>query len=385
MRCKFKINFPVLVFSLFFILLLSVQSVSAWSNQTYIHVCDEAVKYVWGSEVLEGCIYNQTLSFQKNFCDTIMLYLGERAYHLCMAEENVVHPALMPILFFNDQEYHRDYSSCPIRSDTEARYLCSMEKSNPALERSLTWFDISEDAPDVCTRVYEFCIASNYMADIYNPLNHILYGVDKGTCSEILDNKVENRIMELFPAGWSVAQVCSFKYTEEKVGQVVTGRYAQEFIVSNKTFVDLIRNLTFYANAVSQLPYRTTTTTVVTTSPLVTAESPMTSTIRAVTTTMPFIPTTPSTTPAEEAGGIGFFSILLLLLVLIVIGFFAFNQLSVEKGSKLMSGKHKFDRSPRKHQIKSLRSEEHPFEDIIAGDRVHSRLGSVLKEEEREG
>jgi len=376
-----KIKYALILF----LLLSAAGLVSAWGNETYRYVCDEAVRYSWGSEALERCVYNQTLSFQRRFCDVILLYQGEQAYHLCMAESGLVHPSLMPLLFFNDPEYHRDYSDCPIRSEVDARYLCSSESENPSLERSLVWFEVAWDAGDECTRIYEFCIGSNYMADVYNPLSHLLYGIDQGSCSELLDKKVDTRILEPYSsAGWTVSQVCSFRYMQPLTGQSIAKRYAQEFRVSNKTFVDLLENLTFYAGGLakaSYLPEPTTSTTLETTTSTTTVVS------TAASTTAYTVPSTEATVPSttlavEESGGVSCLPLLFVVIVLAAAAFFVFKNFQFQRAGLGRISGGGVDRRPRKHQIKSLNVDE-SHEDFLSpkGGGSHLRNAGVKDEE----
>ncbi|MBM3309533.1 MAG: hypothetical protein FJY77_04695 [Candidatus Altiarchaeales archaeon] len=365
---------------LLFLAFLLAQNVSAWGNRTYMYACDEVVKYVWGSEVLESCIYKQTLDFQKNFCDTV-LYANNEAYKACINLEGIMHPALMPSLLFNDQEKHRDYSSCPINNPMDSRYLCSNARENPALDNALMWFETAGKAQDVCTRIYEFCIGSNYLADSYNPLNHIVYGIDKGTCPEVLSEKVENRIIENSPAGWGINQVCVFKYTREMSGQGGGSRYSQPFSVSNKTFALLVENLAVYASNLSQMPYASsTTTTEITTT---TEETTIPTTLPP--TTVPPTTRTTSTTMPKESGGVGFGAILVLVLILVAVGYFALKQSGIAKeGPKLGRAGFRGGVKPLERQtLRSLQSEE-SIEGIMPEDRTRSRLGSVGARKEGE-
>lgn len=356
--------------SLNIIFILSATLASAWSNLTYIYVCDEAVKYVWGTDVLNKCVYTQDTSLHKNFCETVLKAAGEDAYHSCIGEKVFVHPALASNAFFNDPQLHRDYSSCPIKSEIDARHLCSRDKNNPALEQALRWFKIAEYSADECARVHAFCVGSSYMADSYNPLNHILYGVDKGTCAEILDKKVEGRLMEPSPVGWSISQVCSFSYMQAKAGQSVAQRYAQNFGVSNKTFVDLLDNLTVYGNLVLNAPYPTTTTTVVTTT-----EIPVTTAVES-TTSPPPTSIEPTMTTVWESSGVesdnpiaSMIALIVVICILAVVGYSLSGQVkTVHHARKPKTREHGHAR------MTSLRSGEHEG-GIMDEDRARSRLG----------
>ncbi|MFH1125818.1 MAG: hypothetical protein V1703_01720 [Candidatus Altiarchaeota archaeon] len=377
----------VLLFFLSFLLLLLIPCASAWSNNTYIYVCDNAVRYVWGSEALETCIKSQSLDFQKNFCNVLLLHAGEEAYSRCMAENSLTHPALMSNLFFNDPEYHRDYSSCPIRSDIDSKYLCAGDNGSPVLERSLMWFDIAKNAPDLCTRIYEFCIGSSYIADACNPLSHLSYGVDQSDCSLFLDNKVEERLLEQTNAGWSIAQVCKFRYIQPKAGQNVTVRYTQEFVVSNKTFADLIVNITYYGSQIHNVPYSTTTTVITTTTEATTTVPSVESTLPGSTTTTEVVMVSTTFAESGEAGGIGWLPILLILAVVVATLFYISKNPEVQKMlqdfMKPVEGAPVSGKGRTAQRPKSLRF-EHRDESILPQDRVHSRLGKAGRRETEE-
>lgn len=359
-----------------FAFLLSSGGVSAWSNQTYIRVCDEAVKYVWGSEVLERCVYSQNMSFQSGFCGVIRQQAGETAYQSCVKENGFVHPAVMPYAFFDDLRLHRDYSTCPIRSENDAKHLCSGDKNNPASNQAVKWFRAAENAADECTRVYSFCIGSDYLADSYNPLNHILYGVDMGACGGLLDKKVENRITEPSPVGWSVSQVCTFRYMQERAGQVVAQRYAQDFMVSNKTFADLTNSLIAYGNVVYNATYPSTTTTVITTTTEI-SESSTTTTTAAKTTTTQYASIPPTTKVAEETGGGSWLTLVVAACILVAVWYLAGGRTG-HAAKKHALGVHEHGGLHHRHAHQarqgSLRNGERE-EGIVHEDRGRSRLG----------
>ncbi|MDD5111607.1 MAG: hypothetical protein PHG85_03615 [Candidatus Altiarchaeota archaeon] len=354
---------------------------SAWSNRTYVYVCDSAVTYAWGSDVLDRCVYNQTMDFQKNFCSLLRAHEGETAYESCLSESGVVHPAVMSMAFFSDKERHRDYSTCPIRSDLDAKSLCGSVKNSPAWDNYLYWLNKAKDSPDVCMRVYAFCVASSYFADTYNPLNHIVSGVDTSACSDNLDRKVEARLFEQSASGWEISQVCGFKYMQERIGQVIPARYTQEFIVSNKTIADLVMNLTSQSQDMAELPYLTTTSSTTTTVPATTipleTESSVVTTVETSTTIA--LPADSSGDEEAREGDSSWTTVLLAFLVLIVI--IAFLLISQDSdGGKFMEKFGRFVGGEAKHRHKrshaGLRGERES-EGLMHEDRGRSRLGAA--------
>lgn len=375
-------------FVLALLVLFLVPYASAWSNQTYMYVCDQAVKYVFGSDSLEACVYKQSIDFQKDFCSVIRAKVGEVAYNSCIAETGVVHPALMPTLFFNDPESHMDYSVCEIKNDAASGYLCGSVNENPALDEYNSWLSLAEASSNLCSKIYEFCIASSYLSDSFNPLSHIKYGVDSGSCAAIMDKKVENRILDPNPTDWSVSQVCSFKYTQNMASGPVAARYGQDFVVSNGTFWLLIRNLSESGSAMSRLqPTTEVTTQFVTTLPVITS-------IQTVVTTMETMPVTtvPSTTvPIEKRGESDYSWVvyLIILIVVLVVAYIALSNPEVRKTieealkSTPSAPSEKPERKLPRSRLTSLRGDAEEFS-IMSENRLGSRLGGVwFRDEEK--
>jgi hypothetical protein len=243
-----------LVFLLFFVL---IPSVSAWGDYTDQYFCDTVVKEVWGGKVFDECLSRTYIEDQQKFCGML-----EEKRQVCMNMSGPLHPAVMPNALGEGDLQHAN--TCPINMYPDETYLCASKTE--ALDKARYWLNRSAFADTTCDRIYLFCVASNYMAQTYNPLNWVLHEDEK--CRDIFNRKVDFDVREN-QSSWGVTQVCVFDYVRPAAGGDVTARYSQSISISRRTVDKVLENLTAEVRALKaftpRIIVKTTTTTLTST------------------------------------------------------------------------------------------------------------------------
>ncbi len=299
-------------------LILVSQGVSAWGPLMHEYLCEEAVIKVWGADTAKNCLIDADLLFQKRFCET----LEDEYYDGCVNLSEVVNPANMPCTVFNDCDQHKDYSKCPVKVDKDARYMCGNLSYAPALDYAEKWFDKAANATDVCNRVYDFCIASSYLADSYVPENQLAYkSVNKceGELEKKVDDSIKNKNLNIY-----VRIMCRYEYLEELTGMNRTTKYSQSFIITNKTPELIISSLDEHGKIIAGLPYSATTTSSSTSSSSSTTTILKTTTITLTTTYL----------KTSESDGKTNIWLLLAVIIILVAAAAHFMREKVEKAGK---------------------------------------------------
>lgn len=228
---KIKLAFLVVVLCLFF-----SNQAAAWGSETHRYICEKAVEEIWGRDVVDECLLAEDLQLQSSICDIIGEVKGEEKYRHCIEETSegeFIQPFLVPDLIFNDTELHYDYSKCPIsKHDRTRKWICNESGKNLAIEQAGLWFNKANGTYDNCTRVYEFCIASNYFSDSYMPLYQTMHvkEEDKNT----IELRVDKAILSSDPL-WGVDVICDFQYRGM--------RSRQRFEITNYDIAGIIEDL----------------------------------------------------------------------------------------------------------------------------------------------
>lgn len=206
---KIKLAAIVLVFVCIFF----PNQATAWGSETHKYICEKAVEEIWGRDIVDECLLTEDLQLQRSICDIIKEVKGEEKYRRCIektSQGEFIQPFLIPDVIFNDTELHYDYSRCPIPERDRTRgWFCNESGKNLAIEQSELWFKKAKGTYDNCTRVYEFCIASNYFSDSYMPLYQTMHVEEEDK------NNMELRVDKAILSGdplWGIDVMCDFQY-----------------------------------------------------------------------------------------------------------------------------------------------------------------------------
>ncbi|MBD3388844.1 MAG: hypothetical protein GF416_07235 [Candidatus Altiarchaeales archaeon] len=210
----------------------------AWGDYTSQYFCEKAANAVWGEELVSSCMLDYELGDQKSICEMMPYKRAE-----CEALNGTFHPAAIPNRIGDGDLMHP--GECPINMYPDEIYLCANETE--AYDNALYWLDKAMLADTVCKRIRLFCVASNYMAQTYNPLNMVLYEDEK--CRDVFNRKVDFDLREN-QTSWGVNQVCIFNYQRPAAGGTLPSRYSQSITITEKTTKDVVENLTAEAEIV---------------------------------------------------------------------------------------------------------------------------------------
>ena len=229
--------------AILFALLLSASAVSAWSDYSDQFFCDNAVKNVWGGKVYDECLGALDGRYQDEFCG---LLLGDKRDR-CLAIKGVVHPSELPNII--GEGYLEHPGACPITKYPARSYLCATKSK--AIERAAFWMNWSLNAQDRCGRIYRFCIASNYLAQAYNPFNFVTGRDD--ACRDRMDKKIDFDI-SINQSQWGVTETCIFEYEQGKVGEGVKSFFTQSMTINDRNVESVLLNLSATARGIFTKP-----------------------------------------------------------------------------------------------------------------------------------
>ncbi|MCX6695802.1 MAG: hypothetical protein NTU61_05855 [Candidatus Altiarchaeota archaeon] len=193
------------------VLLLLSGLCAAWGPGVNKRLCEDSVAAVWGQEVLRDCVPENDSGFLWRFCDVNSVMMGSEDYGKCkkaFSRTYDIHPALIPTDVFMDEALHYDYLHCPIIKGTERWWICGDSSDRSAWVLADKWFSAAETAPDVCTRVYDFCIAVNYYADSESEL-HQVKNIDNKCMQNI--EATADRMVESNESSWNAGDKCNFR------------------------------------------------------------------------------------------------------------------------------------------------------------------------------
>jgi hypothetical protein len=291
-------------FLVFFVVLFLAVSAQAFLPETHKFICEEASSRVFGVEALSQCFAGENPVEWDDFC---LDYMPSSEASLgCMNYSRVYHPSVLADNIFGDTSEHVDYSECPIKAQSDRKFLCGNASYAPAVSRALEWFEKAEASKTVCQRIYAYCVGSNYLSDGRLPTNEFIGGFDT-ECAREIDEGVEKKITEK-DKDWEVNAQCSIEYGKKLAGQNLTSKVKQQFRVTNTGIEKIIEELTAYGLNVSATPYLTTSSTTSTTTS--TSSTSTTSTTTSTTLTK---------VVAEKRSG-SVKSVLALVLGVIVVG-----------------------------------------------------------------
>jgi len=184
---------------------------SAWGPAVNAYICEKAAMGVWGAEVVRQCIPNRDSGFLESFCENNAVTMGKDNYEKCVRVFSVnynVHPADIPVKVFEDEELHQDYFHCPIIKGSERWWICGDKSERPAIDLSERWFSAAGNATDVCTRVYDFCVAASYYSDSESELHQVRGFYND--CKAIIESAAESLIRGNL-SSWSAGYTCRFQ------------------------------------------------------------------------------------------------------------------------------------------------------------------------------
>lgn len=235
------------------LLLLLSPTASAWGEVTHEYVCRKALEGVYTLKDVEGCLGDADLEGQTAFCHAIREYVDEESYMRCIDEtynKVVIKPYTLPYVIFNDTEKHKDYSKCPITHLHRREWICGNENKTPATDNAEHWIKAAESATTKCDRIKMLCIASNYYADAYYPLNQVKHLTGCfGSLEEQVDGKIKGGEL-----GWNVEEYCTFEYQREDTGITRTVRYQQAFVIKEDYINMISSNLSKIFKTVAEKP-----------------------------------------------------------------------------------------------------------------------------------
>lgn len=199
----------VRVFSFLALFLFSVPA-SAWGPVASQYVCEQAASSVWGEEAVRDCIPLSDLQVTVRVCDKAEEVLGVNASKACrqsIGDGVFPHPALLSSDVFEDDSNHFDYLKCPIREGGERDWICGDPKDRLAYETASMWLTMAEYAPDLCTRIAYFCVASSYYADTESSLHQVKFV--SNDCRQNIEASID-RCLAGGERDCSATQVCRF-------------------------------------------------------------------------------------------------------------------------------------------------------------------------------
>jgi len=160
-------------------------------------------------------------------------------------------PATLSDEVFGDTQNRYDFSRCPVKDGTARPWVCG-DGSRPAYEAAQRWLREAKSAPDLCTRVFEFCVAATYYADSESSLHQVKF-ISNG-CDRNIEESVDRAIL----AGnldWSASQICVFNNNISGLGNL---NYRQRMGESASTVNRVIAALSAAGAEVRDAPYSPT-------------------------------------------------------------------------------------------------------------------------------
>jgi hypothetical protein len=233
------------------LILLSGQA-SAWGQFASRFVCHEAVKFVWGPDAVGQCLPPKDKATLEGFCDSVYDVMGPKYEDSCRfaADSGAqMHPSLISYDLFNDTENHYDFSRCPINEGNMKMWVCG-DGSRPAYDMYERWMTAAESAPDLCGRIYDFCVAASYYADSQSILHQVRYV--SNDCVSNIESSID-RCMESGTAECSASQQCQFDNRDRGLGMMFARQKLGE---SSSTLNQVIANLTERGMSIKDLPYK---------------------------------------------------------------------------------------------------------------------------------
>lgn len=234
---------------------IAVSQASAWNPATYSRLCAQTAVRVWNGETAIECLQ-----------DIDSYLVGVK----------------------NDSENLKDFSTCPIKVQPHAKYLCGNRTYSAANATSQEWFNRALNSSTVCERVRNFCIGSAYHSETFFPTRGLRVESDN-KCEDEIASDMDWRINNTFATdandGWEEQTVCRFTYHIPKLGSSIPTRYRQTFSITDRTLERMMEAIVEIGGEISESPRYSTTSTSTTTS------SSTTSTL-AATTTVPEVKST---------------------------------------------------------------------------------------------
>ena len=201
---------------LLILILLSGLS-SAWGANVSKFICENSVMSVWGASAVNDCLAGDNASLLGTFCEANAFIMGNESYGRCRKDalrSFGVHPALISDEVFHDETLHYDYSHCPITKGSVAQWICGNSGERPAIIEAEKWFTAAEAAPDLCTRIYDFCVGGSYFADSESELHQVRPEYYYGSCQKEIEDAADKLILNNLTS-WSAGETCSFRLSRE--------------------------------------------------------------------------------------------------------------------------------------------------------------------------
>jgi hypothetical protein len=240
----------------------------AWGPFTNRYICHEAVKFVWGVDVVAKCLPQTDQTALGVFCDSVYSIMGPQYEGACRKAVNdrvEIDPATVSDEIFNDTGNHYDFSRCPINKGTNRQWICG-DGGSPAHDMYSRWVEEAKSAQDMCGRIYDFCVAATYFADSQSSLHNVKY-VSNG-CVQNIEESID-RCMQNGGGDCSSSQLCKFstrttsnidfsslKESSGPINDMGLLDYQQKLGESSPTVNQIIANLTVAGNELKNLPYK---------------------------------------------------------------------------------------------------------------------------------
>lgn len=236
---------------LILLLILLSPTTQSWGPETHKYMCNEAIRDVWGANVLTKCIREQSSEFMNKICDQTREVMGEEYGETCrtrLPTAKDIHPATIPNSIFLDEDVHLNHLKCPLRNPAHRKWFCVQEGEGKAVEYAEKWLNAMQNAPDECSRIYYFCIASHYFTDSQSQL-HQIKNV-KNDCIEVIEGRLDKQITDVDKIVQASA-ICEFE-----TGRGSTLKSEDQRIgVRTETIQAIIEDLGELALPYQDLPY----------------------------------------------------------------------------------------------------------------------------------
>ncbi len=228
------------------ILICAAVPAQAWSDFSNKRFCDDVIKHVWSERDWDRCIGQVTAWDQQRYCN---LLEGEQKT-ICLETTGVLHPAEIPNhLGEGDLEHPGD---CLIVKYPERNTLCADKYE--AQEAARLWINRSRDASNKCERIYYFCVASNYLAQSFNPFNFVR-GEDE-ECRNIIYRRIDDSL-RYNRTTFGFDQSCAFTYQEDEISEPKT--FIQTVNINQRHVNEVRENLTLEVQEFYAMPFKKST------------------------------------------------------------------------------------------------------------------------------
>jgi hypothetical protein len=243
---------PISLAAAFLAVLALAAPASAWGPYASRFICNEAVKFVWGTDAVAQCLPMTDNESIGQFCEAVYRVMGQGYEEKCMAAASsgaAFEPSLASYDVLKDADNHFDYGRCPIKELTARAWVCGDSGDRPARRMFEEWMGEAEKAPDLCSRIFYFCVAGSYYADSESSLHQVRHV--SNDCVKNVEDSVD-RSMMVGTLDWSASQICVFNNQVRGLGGMTLKERMGE---SSPTVARIIANLTEAGQGIRDLQY----------------------------------------------------------------------------------------------------------------------------------